>query len=307
MTFRTVLPMLFTMALGPAVCVADADPNFGAYWRDGQAELDGYQWQVMRYGQRRVGQAVLVYVTEPFSRSKLVKVDDVSKEPADAFEAFKLNVVRDFQTGIYDYNTMVSLFTRSDEFEPVKISFSSAEWCGHVYEELQFTPSGITEQYNSYFENESSSRTLAAKAGGITEEGLWILLRGLRGPFLQPGQTRTVPFLPGSLYRRLNHRVLSWTSAKIRRLEEPRVVEVPAGKLAAFLYVIEVADARVGKFYIEKAYPHRVVQWQWHYANQEEPFELGRLTGTARLKYWELHGNGDERYLKELGVKPLVR
>src|SRR6266545_4351728 len=82
-----------------------ADPDFDSYWHDGKAELDGYKFTISRYGQSRKGQGVLVYVTEPFSESKRVKVDDPTKNPADTFDAFKLNAVRDFQTGIYDYNT----------------------------------------------------------------------------------------------------------------------------------------------------------------------------------------------------------
>src|ERR1041384_8212475 len=135
-----------------------ADLDFDSYWHDGKAELDGYNLSVSRYGQSRKGQGVLVYVIEPFSESKRVKTDDPNKNPADTFDAFKLNAVRDFQTGIYDYNTMVSAFVRSSDLTPVKISFSSAEWCGHVYEELLFYPNKIRGQYISYFEGETGPR-----------------------------------------------------------------------------------------------------------------------------------------------------
>src|SRR5688572_26609928 len=110
---------------------AHAD-QFDSHWHDGKAELDGYRLTVSRYGQERTGTAVMIFVTEPFSTSKHVKVDNPRANPADTFDALKLNLVRDFQTGIYDYNTMVSVFVRSDTFAPVKVSFSSAEWCGHV-------------------------------------------------------------------------------------------------------------------------------------------------------------------------------
>jgi hypothetical protein len=32
--------------------------------------------------------------------------------------------------------------------------------------------------------------------------------------------------------------------------------------------------------------------------------DSGELLGAARLPYWQLHGNGDERYLKRLGLAP---
>ena len=40
---------------------------------------------------------------------------DPGKHPAtDVYPVLKLNVVRDFQTGIYNYNTLTSVFARED-------------------------------------------------------------------------------------------------------------------------------------------------------------------------------------------------
>src|SRR5437868_2578401 len=136
------LPLWVALVAGCAAAapVPARDPEFGAWWHDGRAELDGYRLVVQRYGHPRAGQGVLVYVTEPFSIRSRVKVDDPARHPNDTWDVLKLNAVRDFQTGIYDYNTMVSMFVRSDDLVPVKVSFSSAEWCGHVYEELRVDP-----------------------------------------------------------------------------------------------------------------------------------------------------------------------
>ncbi len=137
-TLRKSFVMLF--ALHSSLCAAT---DFETYWHDGKAELNGYRLTVSRYGQPRTGRAVAIYVTEPFSKSKRVKVDDPTKNPGGVEDVLKLNLVRDFQTGIYDYNTMVSVFVRSADFSPVKTSFSSAEWCGHVFEEQTFHPGRI--------------------------------------------------------------------------------------------------------------------------------------------------------------------
>src|ERR1041385_3266626 len=162
----------YLLALLVTAPVFAADPDFDSYWHDGKAELNGYNLTVSRYGQPRKGHAVLAYVTEPFSESKRVKVDDPNKNPSDTFDAFKLNAVRDFQTGIYDYNTMVSTFVRSADLTPVKISFSSAEWCGHVYQELLFHPTKIAGQYISYFEGETGPRNLSNNPTGVIEDHL---------------------------------------------------------------------------------------------------------------------------------------
>lgn len=155
-----------TAAVVPPYSPSAPSP-FESHWRDGKAELDGYRYTVIRYGEERQGQAVMVFVTEPMSESKRVKVDDPRKDPADTFEALKLNFVRDFQTGIYDYNTMVSLFVRSRDFSPVKLALSAMEWCGSVYDESVFEPRRITDTLHSYFEGESGTRILDERPGGL--------------------------------------------------------------------------------------------------------------------------------------------
>lgn len=285
-----------------------ADASFDSFWHDGKAELDGYFYTVTRYGQRRRGQCVAIFVTEPFGESKRVKVDDPAKDPKDAFDALKLNLVRDFQTGIYDYNTMVSTFVRSATFDPMKVSFSSAEWCGHVYEELLFDPGWIRERFFSYFEGESASGEIESPRGGVAEDNLFILLRGLRGGFLRPGERRRAPFLAGAFYRRLTHQPLRWSSAEIERVAAPQRVSVPAGAFATILYVVRTAEGREGRIHIERAYPHRVVQWEWKLNRSPatpriaDGLDAGKLTGSRRLEYWKLHDGGNESYLKQLGL-----
>ncbi len=311
---RTCLALATAASLaGPARAASPqtpaGEPDFGAHWHDGRSEIDGYRWSVVRYGQSRSGQCVMIYVTEPFSESKRVKVDDPRKEPRDTFDALKLNLIRDFQTGIYDYNTMTSVFVRSDDFEPVKISFSGAEWCGHIYEELVFEGRRVRERLSSYFEGESSDRTLASEAGGIAEDNLFIVLRGLRGEFLRPTEKRTVPFLPGAFQRRLTHRPLAWTTAEIERLEASETAVVPAGTFDTMVYLVRVEGGRLGRFQVEAAYPHRLVSWQWSAAGgagePREAEEHGELSGSARLQYWKLQDNGHEAHLEALGLEPL--
>ena len=279
------------------VVATSAADSFDSYWHDGKAELNGYRLKLTRYGQPRDGKAVLIYVTEPFSAAKRVKLDEPAKHPGDAVTVLKLNLVRDFQTGIYDYNTMVSAFVDTSNFAPLKISFSSAEWCGHVYEELQFTSNQVAAVYHSYFEGESGDTKLEVPPGGVAEDNLWILLRGLRREFLPASESRDVPFLPGVFHNRLAHQPLKWTTASIQRLAQTESVKVPAGTFESIVYEIKIADGRTGRFHIEAAYPHRIVRWELL------PDIAAELTGSARLEYWKLHDNGDERYLRELGLE----
>lgn len=271
-------------------------PSFDDHWYDGKAELSGYKLRIERYGQVRDGECVMVFVTEPFSESKRVKVDDHRKNPSDTFTALKLNLVRDFTTGIYDYNTMVSTFVRAETFEPVKVTFSSAEWCGHVFNEMRFYNGRVEGRYHSYFEDESGEYELDNPDRAVSEDNLFILLRGLRGHFLEPGQSTEVPYLPGVLYARFAHRRLAWSRATITRDPETRSVDVPAGSFDAIVYRVDPADGRRGTFYIEAKYPHRIVRWEL------APDVSGELTGSTRLEYWRLNQEGDERYRDALGL-----
>jgi hypothetical protein len=283
-------------------------PSFESHWQDGRAELAGYRYHVTRYGERRAGRAVMITVTEPFSASKRVKADDARANPGDTFEALKVNLVRDFQTGIYDYNTMVSVFSRTGDFSPVKISFSAAEWCGHVYEEIEFEPHRTTDLVRSYFEDESASRTLRWRKGGVAEDMLFVLLRGLRGEYLSLGATKDVPFLPSPFTSRLTHRPVSWTTATIARAPSSERVRVPAGTFDADLMTVRVADGRTGRFWIERAHPYRVLKWEWTPPRAgasrmgTDGADGGELTGSKRLPYWQLHANRDESHLRELGL-----
>ena len=305
----------FAAAADAAHEAPPARADFDARWHDGRAEVDGYRLSVERYGAPRVGRGVLIYVTEPFNLSKHVKVDDPTRDAADTIDVLKLNLVRHFQTGVYDYSTMVSLFTRSSDFAPVKISFTSAEWCGQIYEELNFDGPHLAERLSSYFENESSERTLDAPAGGIEEDDLFILLRGLREEFLAPGQKRTVRFLASPFYRRLTHQPLEWSTATIERLGSPDKVRVPAGTFETWAYVVKPADGREGRFDIERDDPHRVIRWTWAAppsagsgpAHFQGGTDRGEMTGSSRLQYWKLHDPGDEKTLDLLGLQPAVK
>ena len=275
---------------------ARAQDAFESHWRDGKAELDGYRLVVSRYGQDRHGTAVMIFVTEPFSESKRVKEEKPPANSRDTIDVLKLNLVRDFQTGIYDYNTMVSVFVRASNFEPLKAAFSSAEWCGQVYAEVIFRPKQIRGVYASYFEDESGPISLPRPKGGITEDELFVALRGLRGDFLPVGGRRTGPYLPSLFVTRLSHEPLLWTVAVVSRDASTHSVTVPAGTFECMRYDVAVDGGRSGQFFIETAYPHRIVKWSL------PPDVSGELTGSTRLPYWKLHQEGDESYLKEIGL-----
>jgi len=296
----TVAAVAFAAMAGSAVAQKQ-DQTFSSHWHDGQAEIDGYRLKISRYGKDRDGYAVMIFVTEPFSESKRVKVDDPSKNRDDVFDAIKLNFVRDFQTGVYDYNTMVSVFARTSDFEPVKLTFSSAEWCGHVFLDLRLDPDRIEGHYSSYFEGETGPVKLKGTKNRVLEDELFLLLRGLKKDYLEPGGSVTVDYLPGALYARLAHRELKWTKARIVREELNETIAVPAGEFATIRYSVFVDDGREGRFWIEAAYPHRIIKWSL------PPDIAGELTGSKRMPYWKYNQPGGQSHLRDIGLADLLR
>jgi hypothetical protein len=288
-------PLLLAFALAAAPVSAQ---DFWKHWGDGRAEMNGYALTQPRYGAPRAGTAVYVFVTEDFSDSLRVKADPGKHPPADVYPVMKLNAVRSFPTGIYDYDVMTSTFLRVAAGWPLaKVSFSSQEWCGHVWHQLVPRSGKLSGLFHSYFDGEADGTdALDMPVGGIAEDALPVLVRGWNGALVEPGQSRTVPFLPSLLSSRLLHRPLAWTKATIRRAAATTRVKVPAGSFEVTVYDVAVEDGRRLSFAVESAPPFRLVR-----QTGSDGEEL-RLQGSTRLAYWQLNKPGDERHLKEMGL-----
>ena len=150
--------------------------TFAAYWYRGEAELTSYRLSQARYGAIREGEAVLIYVTEPFSRRRHVKVDDAEAAGDDAETVLKLNATRSFVTGIYPYSMMTSVFTPVDLARPtLKVTTTAQEWCGHTFTQLNRARAGWSLRAFSYFEQEGD-RTQNLPDVWL-EDALWTTLR----------------------------------------------------------------------------------------------------------------------------------
>ncbi len=273
------------------------DERFWDHWGDGRAELAGYRLQTPRYGEIRDGKATLVFVTETFTHGQRVKSD--GGHP-DEYPVLKLNLVRDFQTGIYDYNVMTSSFHRLDGVaaagEPVKVSMSMQEWCGHVYEQLVPEGEALTWTSHSYFDGEADQRRdLGRRREAIALDALPVMVRGLLGPVVEPGESITRAALPTLVEGRLRHVRPEWTELTLSRASEPEQVEVPAGTFQVDVYESVVTGGVATTWYVERAWPHRLVKWRSSHG------EIAEMLGSERLAYWQEHNNGDEALLREIG------
>ena len=101
-----------------------ANSGFARYWYDGNAEISSYTLTQNRYGELHEGKAVLVFVTEDFSKQKQVKLDHPEKAGADKLPVLKMNFSKNFLTGIYPYSILNSVFTPVDLSGTVKTTCS---------------------------------------------------------------------------------------------------------------------------------------------------------------------------------------
>lgn len=300
-----VAVVLAQLAFGAPLAASKADPAILAYWNDGRAEVDGYALTQPRYGQLRRGSAALIFVKEDFSNELRVKADPGKHPPSDVFPALKLNVNKHFQTGIYDYSVMSSVFAALEPRggrqtgAPVKIAFSAQEWCGMVFEEILFDAGAIREKRFSYFDGEADlEKTLPVPEDGITVDEIPILVRGFTTLPLEPGASRSLSLLPSLERSRLAHRPLAWTKGTLSRSKTTKRLNVPFGQVEVETWTAELGGERY-EYDVEQPQPRRLIEWRGPEG------EVGRLLGSERLKYWEMNKEGGEKALPALGLKAI--
>ena len=274
---------------GPA---ATASPAFWKVWGDGKAELSGYAITTTRYGVPREGRVVLIYVTEPMDRRNWIK-DDAGDVPIEErVNVLKLNNVLKFQTGIYPYSVMTSVFAPVDtlaaeRFAPAKIAMGAQEWCGLVYEKVIPAPQAFTSELRSYFHAEGDrDATVKTPPGTLYEDALLIQLRELDGPFAR-GKSWAGSIVPSLWSQRKGHTALGPVAATIKREDATR------DGLPVTRFTLSYGSV-VTTYDVEKAAPRRVLGWKTSGGDE------AKLLKTTRLPYWQLNAPGDEKYLKEL-------
>jgi hypothetical protein len=213
----------------------------------------------------------------------------------------KLNEVRDFQTGIYDYNVLTSTFVVLDGSLPIgiptKVSMGVQEWCGNVYEQLLFWPDRLERTLHSYFDGEGDRQEkMAIPARGIDGDALPIVVRGLTGELVPPGGERTVPVFDRMLDSRFRHEPPRFRPTTIRRALGPESVEAPLGRFEVQQFESTTEDGPTTRFYVEVAPPNRLIGWT------RSDGEAAWIRGSTRTSYWTENHEGDEAMLKDLGL-----
>ena len=266
--------------------------DFRAYLYDQGAEIRTFDLEQSRYGANHSGRSVMIFVTEPFDRVLQVKADNPDSPSADP--ALKLNFTRKFNTGVYPYSTMVSVFqplAREDPARAWKVTTSVQEWCGMVFQQINRREDGLHLRLFSYFMSEGDQDRLLEDAW--LEDAFWTRLR-LDPASLPTGAVRVVP---GSLYCRLAHRDPRAYAAQTTLEDIDR--EGAAGQ-ALSRYTVRYEDLdRSLSITFARSFPHEITQWT-------ESWGGGTTRGTCThhrfLPYWQLNGPGHRALRRELGL-----
>ena len=265
------------------------------YWFQGKAEISSYELEQSRYGEIHKGSAVLIFVTEDFSKSKQVKLDYPSKQPEDAIKVLKLNSTRKFLTGIYPYSMMSSVFTPFDQAEympSLKLTTSSQEWCGHTFTQFNFQEKTQLYHYEqfSYFESEGDvSSNLKTD---LIEDEIWTLIR------LNPEKIPTgkLNVLPSGTFLRLSH-------LKIKAYEAN--ITITEAKMMKKLTINYENLKRKLTIHFNKNFPHEIDSWEEElFSNFTKKTMITKAVKKKRIlvDYWNKNKNKDRRLVLELDL-----
>ncbi|MEP5612635.1 MAG: hypothetical protein ABJP45_10315 [Cyclobacteriaceae bacterium] len=274
--------------------------GFNDYWYAGEAELTSFELQQARYGEIHSGEAVLVFVTEPFSGKKQVKLDNWRDESADNVSVMKLNFNKKFLTGIYPYSMMSSTFTPiSTDKHPdiLKVTTSSQEWCGHTFMQFNLQDKNYRLQGFSYFESEGDFDIKIPKT--ILEDEIWTRIRFNPNNLPIGG----INVLPGSFYLRLRHQEVKPQKADAQ-LQEMTASEFSGEKHMRYLLEYENRSLAI---YFNTDFPFEILGWEETYLSGfGEPQQLttkAKRISSIKSAYWGKNSNADREIRKELGLR----
>ena len=268
--------------------------EFNAYWYAGQAEVSTYDISYARYGELREGKSTVVFVTEDMLLEEQVKKEMASDKTATS--VMKMNKIDRFTTGIYDYSLMQSTFTPVDPLVypyVLKTVFSSQDWCGQSFMQLNRRGMGYQALVRSYFEGEGDKSNIIDDV--VLEDALWTLAR-LSPHTLPTGKFDILP-----------------SSANVLLLHEPAApvmaigtlnLQVSADETEQFIYKVALEDGREFTLFLQAVFPFRIYGWEEKVQTRGEWLTTKAiLDKSIKSSYWGESATEFDGRRKELGLK----
>jgi len=273
--------------------------EFRKYWFANNAEISSYDLVQAQYGKLNKGETVMVFVSEKFRLDKQVKLESDAEE--NATPVLKLNFIKKFVTGIYDYSMYTSVFTpvQTNTFSAtLKVTNTNQEWCGQSFMQLNYHQNGYQVLGKSYFEEEVSDEYHIDYA--MLEDELWTKIRLLPIEQLPQGNILMVPSMKSL---RLRHKKVQAEMTKIK-LESYKDDSTFKGKDLMDYQIKFPETQRDLRIIFEKGFPHQIVGWEDTYEVKKKKLtSRGVLKATIQNAYWEKNSPADTTYRKLLKLK----
>ncbi|MEM8609363.1 MAG: septum formation inhibitor Maf [Myxococcota bacterium] len=266
-------------------------PTFDRYWYEGRAELTRYALRQHRYSDIHDGDAVLIFVTEPFLPKLQVKQEHGDKSAS--VSVLKLNAYRRFYTGIYPYTLMTSSFTPASRpgAAAYKVTNTVQEWCGQTFTQVNRRADGLHWSSYSYKQDEGDRNFVLPDHR--FEDGLWSQIR-IDPSAIEQGEQELVPALD---YLVMRHKALRPYPAIVTRTQNAttELLEQPASSL-----MIEYPPlARTLTIYYEPEFPFAILAWDETVGPQRT---TAVRTHAIVDDYWNHSSADDSAYRDALGM-----
>jgi hypothetical protein len=272
----------------------ETSKEFDAYWYAGLAEITTYDLEQVRYGELRQGKSILVFVTEEMLLEKQVKKETSTNEPSTS--VLKLNKIDRFTTGIYDYSMMLSTFTPVDQATYpyiIKSTFSSQDWCGQSFMQMNRRGPGYQTLLRSYFENEGDKASILPDVW--VEDALWTLAR--LDPRMLPQSDFEI--IPASANLRMSH--APWRALMAKGQLR---LEMKAGGDEQYIYEVIFEDGRELRIFLQTVFPYRIYGWEEKVQQGSEWLTSKAVMDvTTKSSYWGEKAKSFDYKRKELGLE----
>ncbi len=224
-----------------------------------------------------------------------MKLDIPEYVPDDRLKVLKLNYVKKFDTGIYPYSIMTSIFTPVDinNFpNSLKLTMSTQEWCGNVFTQANLRDNKFNFKNYSYFESEGDREFDIENK--FLEDEIWNRIR-LSPQSLPTGNIKIIPSVVSS---RLKHFKL--------KVEDVFASNLTENDRAVYKIKYKDLDREVEIIY-NKDFPYEILGWKETYISgwgndakilTTEAVKLKTIT----LDYWNKNKLADKKVRKLLGL-----
>ncbi len=242
----------------------------------------------------------MIFVTEDFLTDEQVKNDHYQNP--NSTNVLKMNMIRRFTTGLYDYSIMSSVFTpvkTSAYPNTLKVTTSTQDWCGQTFMQLNYRDSEYATQIRSYFESEGDQNFSVPTA--ILEDELFNRIR--INPEALP--TGKVEMLPSLTIARLRHKTFEPLEANASK-SAYEGDEFEGENLQ--VYKVKYPEGnRTLEIVFESESPYKIAGWKERYPGFDGKMRttIANRGNTIMSPYWQKNALEDAAKRADLGVEGL--